>query len=1011
MTIKFYTYKIEDYTNDSEDYIHIWGLDKNMDDVLIRVSGFRYSVMLPIPSTIQSYDIQNFTNEIVNQLKQYVENRATIRSLYNYKIGRQSRFLILYLKRYRMRYNMSRKTLKYRHYNMNIHNDVSYPAHLQLMSDYNLSYGDWHSCPYYLSNNFISRSKFEIVCDYRDVKIISEDDPIRSVSIKPTIMSYDIECVSHDDTFPNPNKLQDEIFLITASVSTSRPSGINGNFAFSRFSCNQPVDSHVIKCESEEDLLQQFQKFIIKSNPDVIIGYNIDSFDGPYITQRLYNIGLEWDNVGKLIDYPVTTYRPNRIPDIGTSSKFLNRNKRDAGKEYIPMSGRVHIDLYRHISENYKMRSYSLDNVSNYFLNEGKHDISVKEMFQSVKNHPDITESEDYRSVYDSVVEYGLQDSALVLRLETKLVIFFGLSMMARVMSTNIDEFYTRGSSHKVKNMLYRRCRERNILIKDSVTDQAGGYQGALVLEPKTGLHKYVYTLDLDSLYPNIVRSYNICYTTFLHDDTLHNDYYDLEFEDNGMLCQYKFRKDFIGVIPEICASLIERRTEVRKRRSDDPVITLVNDKLQLALKIAANSIYGVLGLTSSPLSFIEGARSVTAMGRIIIGKIVDKLTDKGHDVLYGDTDSVMAKVPGIKNDQEIYSIAEDTMKYLNVWLKSIGGNLGLKLEKTGTIFLIKKKKYIYHYWDNKTGEMETGKDGNYIYHTTGAESVRRDKCIYQIKFFDRVSDLIMKSTEKRKLYDFIFDTGLDFLRRYDKIEDKPVDQQELLISYTMNDYYKSDSYFLGLLMKRLKSDNYDVKIGQREDIIITTRGDSLSKLGDKMYTAREYKEYHDDQNPYSDNTCLSLHNKGLHPDYFYYLNKRIRNAVDNLFSIAYPAEDIEEIRKDYILNILDEYHDHPVLSDYTAGRMDMDKKELSELVTKVISKEKQKRYVGDKRLSLLIFRLRLLRRRYTDFSVTTPCKQLTKTVEYRMAVLSELLNMNKDYESEEDIYDDDYYS
>lgn len=994
----FYTYKIEDYCDQEEDYIHIWGLDQDMNDILVRISGFRYSVMIPIPSTIHRYEIEDFCAEVTKALKYYVINdKVIIRRLYNYRIGKQSNFLVLFLKRYNMRHSLRNKTVKYRHHVLNIHNDVGYPAHLQYSSDHNISYGDWHECSEYdTSIHRISRCNREIITDYRNIKIVQEDDPVRKVNLRPTIMSYDIECISQEDTFPNANKVNDEIFLITVSISGR----INENVVFTRYSCDSDVNGRVIKVNSEEDLLLKFQEYIIDSNPEVLIGYNTDSFDNPYITQRLYNMALQWINVGKLRDIPVKTYRPNRIPESGTRDKFLFRNKRDAGKEYIIMSGRVHIDLFRHITENYRMRSFSLDSVSNYFLNEGKHDISMKDMFRAVKNHPDIKKSansSEIQKIYDSVVRYGIQDSELVLRLESKLVVFLGLSMMARVMSTNIDEFYIKGSSHKVKNMLYRRCRERKILIKDSVDpNQKGGYQGALILEPKIGLHKYVYTLDLDSLYPNIVRSYNICYTTLIRDDS-EIDCYDLKFEDNGMLCHYKFRKDFVGVIPEICASLIERRTEVRKRKSDDPVTSLVNDKLQLALKIAANSIYGVLGLTSSPISFIEGARSVTAMGRLIIGKIVKELVQKGHDVLYGDTDSVMAKVPGINSDPEIYRVAVDTMKYLNEWLKSIGSYLGLKLEKTGTIFLIKKKKYVYHYWDPKTGQMEMDKDGNPVYHTTGAESVRRDKCIYQIKFFDKVSDMIMKSTEQSKLYDYIYQTSLDFLRRYDKIEDKPLDQDELLISYTMNDYYKNESYSLGILMKRLKEEQYDVKVGQREDVIITTKGDSTAKLGERMYTAREYKEYH--ENP---------GDEGLHPNYFYYLDNRIRNAVDNLYSIAYPSEDLEEIRKDYILNLFDEYHDHPVLSDYTPGIEDMEREELNKLTTKVINSGKLKRYRGDKRLSLLIFRLRLLKRRYIDLSVTTPCKQLVKTIQYKIAVLNELLYSDED---SEDIYDDDYYS
>lgn len=1034
--LTLYTYKCENYSNDYDnDEIHIWGLNEKMEDVLVRVQGFKYSFIVEVPQRVQTDVYIDMISEMKKMLGKIASSVVGVR-LYDYKYFGTVMALKVYINRY-SDFKDAKRLIGYMSSNkyrdnkwkcqFKIHQSEFVP-HLQYMSRYRLSYGNWHCSSEFnevTDDSRLSRASHEYTVRYDKLNVMTMEvgcaaaapcssrsclHNVSSISINPRVLSYDIECYSKKWTFPNPNNIWDEVFIITASVMDR--DGTIRNTAFIRhgYTSERIKDTTIVTCENEEELLVKFQEFIIETNPEICIGYNTDGFDNPYITQRLYNLGLEWMNISKLKNSTITTRRANKI-STNTTQKFMDRNKREAGHEYLKMAGRLHIDLLKHMVSNYKLRSYSLDAVSREYLqNEGKHDVKPKDMFKAFSNYNRNVD------LYNKVVAYGIQDSILPIKLYNKLQVFLGLSKMADVMYTNIDAFYTEGSSFKVKNMIYMRCVVRKVLLRNNDEKSERGYQGALILNPDTGLHENVYTLDLDSLYPNIIRSYNICFTTLVRDYQLSRikdmPVHLLEFTDNGKEYSYRFRADdMVGVIPELCGNLIDTRTEVRSRKSDDPIVKMVNDKLQLALKIAANSIYGILGLSTSTISFMEGARSVTAMGRIIISRIVDRITNHyGHKVLYGDTDSVMAKIPGVTDNSEVYKLAETVRDELNVWLKAeVGKNLGLKLEKVGTIFLLKKKKYVYHYYIPWEKRMEVDKNGNNVYHTTGAESVRRDKCIYQIDLFDRVSDMIMKATSRTELYDFIYNAAVQLFYRYDVLKDAPLQYSDLFINYAMNDYYKNENYPLAILMRRLKEESYNIHVGERVDVIITTSG--WGKLGSKMFTANEFYEQMGISDEGIDDTATN--DRDLHPDIYYYVANRMKNSMDNLYMIAYgkDLEPIEDVYEDRVLGLLEEYSHHDCLQVHynKYPEWNTNNTHLTELIKLLKYRSKQKRYRHDHTLKLLVFRLKLMKRTTLDVGARPPLKQLSNIYEYRSVLLQELIAKFK--EIEEDVYDDDYYS
>ncbi|CAI7845073.1 unnamed protein product, partial [Closterium sp. NIES-53] len=207
------------------------------------------------------------------------------------------------------------------------------------------------------------------------------------------------------------------------------------------------------------------------------------------------------------------------------------------------------------------------------------------------------------------------------------------------------------------------------------------GYAGGLVLEPKRGLYdKIVVLLDFNSLYPSIIREYNICFTTVACPD------------DASSLPQLP-DPDPPGVLPEVLGMLVQRRRQVKDllKRENDPDERQRLDIRQQALKLTANSMYGCLGFSNSRFFAKPLAELITSRGRDILQSTVDLVQNNLNlEVIYGDTDSIMINT-GLDDPSQAIAIAHRVKKEVNKRYKL------LEIEMDGlfrSMLLLNKKKY-----------------------------------------------------------------------------------------------------------------------------------------------------------------------------------------------------------------------------------------------------------------------------------------------------------------------------
>lgn len=252
------------------------------------------------------------------------------------------------------------------------------------------------------------------------------------------ILSFDIECLSERGKFPVPE--HDKIIQI---ANVCKISGSDEPFVrnvFTLNTCAPIVGTQVFSFQKESDLLVAWREFLRLIDPDILTGYNIITFDIPFIIQR--SIALDMQNYayfGRVKD--VIT----RVKETTFTSKVLGTRE----TKEMNIEGRIQFDMLQFIIREHKLRSYSLNSVSAKFLGEQKEDVH-----HSIIS--DLQNSNEYSRRRLAI--YCIKDAYLPLRLMTKLDCLFMTTEISRVCGVPLSYLFTRGQQIKVASQLYRKA-------------------------------------------------------------------------------------------------------------------------------------------------------------------------------------------------------------------------------------------------------------------------------------------------------------------------------------------------------------------------------------------------------------------------------------------------------------------------------------------------------------------------------------------------------------------------
>ena len=577
----------------------------------------------------------------------------------------------------------------------------------------------------------------ETTCDvnlwapnWRFIQPVARDDvaPLR-------IMSFDIECYSSTGAFPDPRNPNDVVFQIGM---TTKAFGQDG-WIDRKCLCLKQTEGHE-SFETERELLDAFQKYLIKVDPDIITGWNIFGFDLEFLHFRsvLRGASTVW---GRVKDDPV-----EKVIEKNLSSSALGNNL----LKMTPMKGRYVFDLFQDVKREHKLESYSLNNVSKHFLNDQKNDMPVREIFgRYAEGDPDRL---------GEVAAYCIQDTVLPHKLMDKLCQIQNQIEMAKACWVPLAFLSERGQQIKVFSQMAKKARELNFIIptfrrpQNDSADAEDGYQGATVLEAQTGAYYGPITaLDFASLYPSIMCAHNLCFSTLVMDPKYDN-LEGVEYETYGphKFAQRSGGKPVVSLLPTILTDLKAFRKKAKKlmaQHEGTPMEAIYNGQ-QLAYKISMNSIYGFTGASKGMLPCVAIASTVTMRGRQMIEETKNYVEANfpGAKVRYGDTDSVMVEfdVQGRKGQDAIdysWQLGEQAAEQCTKLFKAPND---LELEKVYCpYFLYSKKRYAAKMFEKKGGAVVFKK-----IDIKGLQVVRRDSCPYVRETLKALLGMVLESSD-----------------------------------------------------------------------------------------------------------------------------------------------------------------------------------------------------------------------------------------------------------------------
>ena len=352
---------------------------------------------------------------------------------------------------------------------------------------------------------------------------------------------------------------------------------------------------------SERACVEAFLGHLRTVDPDVLTGWNVGDFDIP-VLQR----------VARRARLRLALGRTDEEAEV----------RRDLGFTRDPrviLSGRQVLDGLALLRSAFvKLDDYRLDTAAQAILGKGK-------LFAAEHRGREIEAA--WRGDPVRLAAYNLNDAGLVLEIlgRTGLVEL----TVRRSLLTGMQLDRVGAQIAAVDSLYLAELRERRRVAPSVHVDDAQGtvIAGGLVLDSVPGLYRNILVFDFKSLYPTLIRTFNI--------DPLTHVLPAGETPDLPLVrtpSGAKFRADEPGILPELVARLWEERGKARKE--GDAVGAQ-------ATKILMNSLFGVLGASACRLFSPAVANAITIAGQHVIRLAAAAVEQAGHRVIYGDTDSL----------------------------------------------------------------------------------------------------------------------------------------------------------------------------------------------------------------------------------------------------------------------------------------------------------------------------------------------------------------------------------
>jgi len=534
------------------------------------------------------------------------------------------------------------------------------PGSIKETKDFVKRYEDVEGFPVYGNTNYA----------YQYISDTYEDDVNWDMEMVK-VFTIDIETRT-ENGFPDIKTANEEILLITVKDLQKKTVITFGYSPTGDSYTNERSDVVYQAYTSELSMLKDFMIWWQQNYPDCITGWNTDFFDMPYLIRRISR---------ELGD----TFANKMSPwgNVLERKTFIKGNE-EIHYDIMGINQLDYLELYKKYTYT-KQESYRLDYIAQEELGDKK------------KENPGVDFKDFYTNYWQKFVEYNIHDVELVDQLEDKMRLLELHLTMAYNAKINPEDVYSQ--VRMWDTIIYNHLRKKGIVIPaKAYSGKDAQFEGAYVKDPIIGLHKWMASFDLNSLYPHLIMQYNISPETLTSEkisvtvdkllnqeiDTSYAKRRDLALTANG----WTYRKDVKGFMPELMETMYANRSKFKKQmlkveqeyQNDKSKKHLLKDisrlnNLQMAMKIALNSAYGAMGNQYFRYFDIRMAEGITTSGQLSIRWMANKLNaflnktlkTEGKDFVVAiDTDSIYLTLEDLVEKVCAGKSTEDKIKFMD---------------------------------------------------------------------------------------------------------------------------------------------------------------------------------------------------------------------------------------------------------------------------------------------------------------------------------------------------------
>jgi len=491
-------------------------------------------------------------------------------------------------------------------------------------------------------------------------------------------------------------------------------------------------DTSIYYFNTEERMLGKFKEFILKTNPDILTGFNVINYDMKYIVNRMLKLDIN----------------PHEMCRVKSYIRFKHIPFRDYDE--CVMKGRVVFDLsyaYRRVHQG-EVKFKSLDYIAEQEGFKPKIEVDLSTLWNDIPK----------------LVEYCKHDVELCVQLDKKLNLIGFRNNLRKMTGTNWTGIWF--NTLMFDALVLREAKKRGIILpsKPDKAEKTRRFaerkkkklKGAFVHETESGRHSGVIVFDLKSLYPSIMCQFNIGYDTMIDNGKIKIKMPDgtiLRFSDKEGINKaiyhrlFKERAKYKGMYKKY-------RDEGNKEKAD------AYYSIQYTVKEIMNSGYGYYGFVGSRIYDLRIANCITFLAREVIHWTIDLLIKNGYKIIYADTDSVFVKL----GTTDLSVISKEVLKLekiingsydkfvkrygceKNEWLKA-------NFEKTySKVYWGKaKKKYLgYIIYDDK-GEVSPPR-----LDVWGFSLKRSDSTIFGAKCQKEILEMVLNGATKKGVQEYV---------------------------------------------------------------------------------------------------------------------------------------------------------------------------------------------------------------------------------------------------------------